>query len=91
MSLWGVRVVMGSALESLGTSFWDPLGVILGALGYHFGSFLGHFWSLGGSFWELFGSFLEPWGVIGRLFGRLGPDKKLYTPRIDSRRILLGS
>ena len=77
MSLWGVRVVMGSALESLGMSFWDPLGLIFEAFWCHFGSF-------GGSFWE-------PWGVIGRLFGRLGPDKKLYTPKIDSHRILLGS
>ena len=39
MSLWGVRVVMGSSLESLGTSFWDPLGVIFEALG-SFGDFL---------------------------------------------------
>ena len=80
MSLWGVRVVMGSALESLGMSFGDPLGVIFEALGCHFGSFLVHFWSLGGSFWELFdhfgsfgGSFWAPWGVIGRLFGWVGP------------------
>ena len=58
MSLWGVRVVMVSSLESLGMSFWDPLGVIFEALGCHFGSFLGHFGSLGGSL----GDFLDVWG-----------------------------
>ena len=59
MSLWGVRVVMGSSLESLGTSFWTlsgpflkPSGVILGALGGHFGS-------LGGSL----GDFLDVFGA----------------------------
>ena len=65
MSLWGVRVVMGSPLEPLGASFWDRLGVIFGALGGHFGSFLVHF----GSLWGSFG------GSLGRLrssFRRLG-------------------
>ena len=83
MSIWGVRVVMGSSLESLGTSFWDPLGVILGALGYHFWELFGSFLEPWGIILGAFGSFLGPWRVIGRLFGRLGPDKKLYTPRID--------
>ena len=56
MSLWGVRVVMGSSFESLGTSFWDPLGVICEALGCHFGSFWDHFGSLGGH-WATFWTF----------------------------------
>ena len=57
MTLWGVWGVMGSPMESLGTSFWDPLGVIFRALGVILGA-------LGGSFGDL-------WGALGRLFGTL--------------------
>ena len=59
MSLWCVWGLMGSPLELLGTSFWDPRGVIFGALGGHFGSFLVHFGSLGGSLGDF-------WGVWGQ-------------------------
>ncbi len=80
MSLWGVRVVMGSPLEPLDTSFWDPVGVIfdLWAL----------FWKLLevilGALGGLLGSFGQPWAVfsVGWFPG---------TPRIDQRCILLGS
>ena len=80
MSLWGVRVVMGSPLEPLDTSFWDPVGVIFRPLGTILGAFGGHFGSLGG----LLGSFGRPWAVfsVGCFPG---------TPRMDPRRILLGS
>ena len=66
MSLWGVRVVMGSPLEPLDTSFWDPVGVIFRPLGTILGAFGGHFGSLGGSFGVL-------WAALGRLFGGLVP------------------
>ena len=72
MSLWGVWGVMGSFLEPLGASFFEPLG-----------SFWDHFGSLGDHFESLWGSFWEPWGVLGWLFGPLGPDKSyipLYKP-----------
>ena len=64
MSLWGVWAIMGSALEPLGASFWDPLGVIFGVLGGHFGSFLFHFGSLRGSF----GVFGPSWAVFSAVW-----------------------
>ena len=56
--------VMGSSLELLGTSFWDPVGVIFLPLGTILGAFGGHFGSLWGSFWGPWGSSLGsiwPW------------------------------
>ena len=73
MSLWGVWGVMGSSLEPLGASSWDPRGVIFEALGCHFASFWGSFW--------------EPWGVIGRLWGRLGDEKSYIPPRTPRSQI----
>ena len=79
MNLWGVCGVM--------ESFWEPWGVILGAfwfifgaLGGHFGSFLIHFGSLGGHFGHLGGHWATFW--VGWSPG---------APRMDQRRILLGS
>ena len=58
-----------------GVSPGTPGGIFLGPS-------RGHFCSLGWSFWELFGSFWEPWGVIGRLLGRLGPEKSYIPPTL---------
>ena len=66
MSLWCVWGLMGSPLEPLGASFWDPRGVIFGALGGHFGSFLVYFGSLGGS--------------LGDFLVGLGPEKSYIPP-----------
>ena len=80
MSLWGVRVVMGSPLEPLDTSFWDPVGVIFRPLGTTLGASGGHFGSLG----RLLGSLGQPWAVFS-------VDWLPGTPRMDHSRILLGS
>ena len=48
MSLWGVRVVMGSPLEPLDTSFWDPVGVICRPLGTMLGALWDHLAALWG-------------------------------------------
>ena len=61
LGVWGV---MGSFLEPLGRSFFEPwgsFGVIFGPLGTYLGAFGGHFGSLGGSFGGLGAVFLKVW------------------------------
>ena len=70
LGLWGV---MGSFLEPLGPSFFEP-----------WGSFWGHFWTLGDLFGSLWVSFWEPWGVLWGSWGRLFEGLVFGTPLAHS-------
>ena len=83
MSLWGVRVVIGSPLEPLETSFWDPVGVIFRPLGTILGA-------LGRQFGSLWGSFGVLWAALGRLFGGLVPWNPSDRSALHTFRILSG-